>query len=320
MNKFITLLLLVFTLTSCRDEDKIADEIAAIPVDEVTIERFDRKFFESKPDYLPQLKAEYPYLFPADEADSVWVNMLQNADLRRLYKAVQEQYKDVNRLESDLEDLFRYIKYYYPDFKQPIVVALVSDDLQTKAIYADELLLLPLSLYLGKKHQLYEGLPQYQILTYDKSQILPDVVTSFSSAKIPPPLNRTLLAQMVYYGKVLYMMDVLLPDTNEADKIAYTPEQVEWSHANEVEVWRYFVEKKLLYDANPKLSARFIKPAPFSKFYHAIDNETPGRIGQWMGWQIVRAYMKNNKDVTLQELMAADAKTIFENSKYKPKK
>ena len=42
---------------------------------------------------------------------------------------------------------------------------------------------------------------------------------------------------------------------------------------------------------------RFIKPLLFSKFYLEIDNQT-GRVGQWLGWQIVRSYMENHEDVT----------------------
>ena len=78
--------------------------------------------------------------------------------------------------------------------------------------------------------------------------------------------------------------------------------------------------KKLSYDGDSKLPPRFIYPAPFSKFYLELDNESPGRIGQWIGWQIVRSYAEHNKDVTLQQILAMDAKTLFDNSKYKPKK
>ena len=84
-------------------------------------------------------------------------------------------------------------------------------------------------------------------------------------------------------------------------------------------MWRYFIEKKLLYDTDQKLIPRFINPAPFSKFYLEIDNESPGRVGSWIGWQIVRSFMENN-EVSLEQLLQMDAKEIFERSKYKPKK
>jgi uncharacterized protein YjaZ len=84
-------------------------------------------------------------------------------------------------------------------------------------------------------------------------------------------------------------------------------------------MWRYFIEKELLYSDDQKLIPRFINMAPFSKFYLEIDNDTPGRVGAWIGWQIVRSYMENNK-VSLQQLLNSNAKEIFEKSKYKPKK
>jgi uncharacterized protein YjaZ len=75
----------------------------------------------------------------------------------------------------------------------------------------------------------------------------------------------------------------------------------------------------MLYDTDATLARRFIYPAPFSKFYLEFDNETPGRVGAWIGWQIVRSYMKNNT-VPLQQLLAMDARELFELSRYKPKK
>ena len=88
---------------------------------------------------------------------------------------------------------------------------------------------------------------------------------------------------------------------------------------HEEQIWMYFIEKNLLFDTNSKLSQRFIDNAPFSKFYTAEDKATPGRIGVWLGWQIVTSYMQHN-DVSLQELLKKDSEEIFNKSKYKPKK
>ena len=137
--------------------------------------------------------------------------------------------------------------------------------------------------------------------------------------KIPPPKDKTLLAEMIYAGKELYLKDLILPKYTDSDKIGYTPEQIKWSEENEGYMWRYFLEDQLLYSTDSKLSNRFINPAPFSKFYLEIDNESPGRVGAWIGWQIVRSYMKNN-EVSLDQLLQMDATEIFNQSKYKPKK
>ncbi|WP_162845337.1 gliding motility lipoprotein GldB [Flavobacterium arcticum] len=322
MKKFVLIVAALVIAVSCKEEDKKESEIAAIPIEKVTIDRFEKKFFGGTPDDLPQLKSEYPYFFPEGNEDAVWLEMMRDTFQLELYNEVQRKFPTVNGLEKDFEELFKHIKYYYPNFESPKVITLVSDDLQTKAIYAQGFVLIPLSLYLGADNSLYdyEELPRYKVLQFTPSQILPDVATSFVSGKIAPPRDRTLLALMVYYGKELYMQDLLLPGITDADKIGYTPEHLQWAQENESEMWRYFVDKNLLYDTDSKLAPRFINPAPFSKFYLELDNESPGRLGRWLGWQIVRAYAENNKNVTLQELLAMDAKTIFENSKYKPKK
>ncbi|NNL15892.1 MAG: gliding motility lipoprotein GldB, partial [Flavobacteriaceae bacterium] len=105
----------------------------------------------------------------------------------------------------------------------------------------------------------------------------------------------------------------------DASKIGYTQSQLEWAQANEAEIWRYFVEKELLFSTDQDLISRFINPAPFSKFYLELDSESPGRIGQYIGWKIVRAYMKNN-DISLRKMLITNPADIYNNSKFKPQK
>ena len=191
-------------------------------------------------------------------------------------------------------------------------------DYNSKVIYADSLVIVSLELYLGKDHKFYQ-FPEYIKQSFETKQIMPDAVASFASRKIAKVTDKSLLSQMIYFGKELYLKDLLLPEYSDDEKIGYTEEQLLWCQENESYMWRYFIEREMLYDDDAKLKARFVSPAPFSKFYLEIDNETPGRVGAWVGWQIVRSYMKNN-DVTLDEMLQLSGKEIFEKSKYKPKK
>lgn len=320
MKKYLLLAAIALTVLSCKKENAAEEKIAAVKVQEVKIERFDKLFFESKPEDLPMLKERFADFFPAETPDDVWIARMQEPFLRELYNEAQKKYPDVKALEGDFEDLFKHIKFYYPEFKDPRVVTLINDDETTKAFYSKDMVIVPLSVYLGKDSKLYEGLAQYLRQGFEPTQILPDVVTSFSETKIPYPGDRTLLSQMVYFGKQLHMKDLLIPDATDAAKIGYSEEQMQWAKENEQDMWRYFIDNKLLYDSDSKLGPRFINPAPFSKFYLEIDNESPGRLGQWVGWQIVRAFAENNPKVTLHELLKMEAKEIFEKSKYKPKK
>jgi hypothetical protein len=75
----------------------------------------------------------------------------------------------------------------------------------------------------------------------------------------------------------------------------YTQKQYEWATGNEANIWNYFVESNLIFGDDPRLGERFISPGPFSKFYTEIDNESSPQIGIFTGWQICKAYLKENQ-------------------------
>lgn len=312
--------LVAISLFSCKEESKVEEAVAKIPI-EFKVERFDRIFWTSKPEDLQKVKAQYPYFFPSHIPDSTLINKLKDPLLKELYSEVQMQYPELGKIETDLEKLFAHVQYYFPKYKTPRVITLINEvDTDGRVFYTDTLALISLDCYLGKDHRFYVDFPEFKKPEMERNQILPNLVTSFCYGKIASPTDRTLLSAMIYYGKELYMKDKLIPEYSDADKIGYTDMQIKFCQENEYYMWSNLVENKLLFDSNPKNELRFIKPAPFSRFYIEIDNQTPGRVGQWLGWQIVRSYMENNDDVTLEQLLAMDAKTIFDNSKYKPKK
>lgn len=305
-------------LISCNKQSKVEKAVEEIPV-ELKVERFDKLFFETPPKDLYKIKAAFPFFFPPGNVDSVWTNKMKNPVWRELYTEVQKKYADFEPVHKELETLFKHIKYYFPETKIPKVITVISEmDYNNKVIYTDSLVIISLELYLGKEHKFYQ-FPKYLKQNFEEKQIMPDVVSSFSIKKIAPVIDKNLLSQMIYFGKQLYLKDLLLPDYTDADKMGYTPEQIKWCQENESYMWRYFLEREMLYSDDQKLNNRFINPAPFSKFYLEIDNESPGRVGAWIGWQMVRSYMKNS-EVPLQDMLKMNAKEIFEKSKYKPKK
>ncbi|WP_112113316.1 gliding motility lipoprotein GldB [Flavobacterium aciduliphilum] len=320
MRKFMCIAIIGFLFFSCDKKSKIEKEVEKIPVT-MRLHRFEQAFFESTPENLYKVKAEYPEFFPKETPDNVWVEKLQNPQWRELYLEVEKKYKDFSRQQTEIEDLFKHIKYYFPSVITPQIYTAIGEmDYLNKTIYAHDKLIIALELYLGKDHKFYKNeFPEYLRQNFDEHQLLPDIVSSFAYGVIPSPRNKDLLNLMITSGKELYLKDVLLPNCTDADRIGYTPEQIKFCQDNESYIWEYFVSNKMLYSTDSKLPNRFINLAPFSKFYLEIDNETPGRIGQWVGWQIVRAFMQNN-DVSVKELLKMDPNTLFEKSKYKPKK
>ncbi|NMH27515.1 gliding motility lipoprotein GldB [Flavobacterium silvaticum] len=319
MRKLLIPFFIILTVASCDKKSKVEKEVEEIPV-KMEVHRFDKDFYEAKPADLQDLKMEYPFFFRGNEPDSVWTNKMQNPLWREVFTEVEKKFGNFSKQESELEDLFKHLKYYFPRTKTPVTYTIIGQmDYNNKVFYAQDTLILSLELYLGKDHKFYvNDFPDYQRRGFDEKQLLPDVVSAFANTKIPPAEN-DFLSQMIRAGKELYMKDVLTPETSDEDKINYSPEQLAWSKANEYEIWRNFLENNLLYSTDQKLAQRFLMPAPFSKFYLEIDNESPGRIGEFIGWQIVRSYMENNK-TNLQQLLLLDSKQLFEQSRYKPQK
>ena len=104
--KQLLFILIAVSLFSCKEESKIEEAVAQIPV-EFKVERFDQVFYGSKPEELQQIKAKYPFFFPAGNPDSVWVNKLKNPLLKELYREVQSKYPTLGKVESDMEKLQR---------------------------------------------------------------------------------------------------------------------------------------------------------------------------------------------------------------------
>ncbi|MEO2053600.1 MAG: gliding motility lipoprotein GldB [Allomuricauda sp.] len=308
--------LLVF---SCKEEDKVEAEIAKIPL-ELKIARFDREFAEADATDISDLKSKYPYLFPTQFPDSIWVAKLTDTIQMELSSEVEKEFGSFTKETDALESLFQHIKYYFPQFPVPKVVTLTSDvRYEDRIILTDTLLLIGLDNYLGEDHHFYEGIQRYIAAGLDKKFMASDVASAFSKRVVPMPRNRTFLARMIYYGKELYLKDRLLPNDTDAQKMGYSDAEMDWAMVNEEQIWKYFVERELLYSTDSQLDRKFLDPAPFSKFGLELDNESPPRLGRYMGWQIVRAFMDKNP-VPLKQLLDMPADEILKQSNYKPRK
>ena len=317
--KYNILFLSICLLFSCVKEDKLAVDVSDIDAN-VDVKRFDKAFYTSPTSELNRLKNEYPLLFPEPTPDSIWVAKMQDKDEQELFEETQKLYKNFDAQQEDLALLFKHVKYYFKGFKEPTVVTLLTNvNYEKKVIYADSLLLVSLDVFLGADSPIYADFPEYIKRNFTDEHIVISVASEFARREIPRTNDRTFIARIIQQGKALYALDAFVPKVNDALKIGYTEAQIEWAMLNDVDICKYFIENDYLFSTDPELSRRFIEDAPFSKFFLANDNESPGKIGAWFGWQIVRAYMQNN-EVSLQEMLRTDNAVIFKKSKYKPTK
>lgn len=320
MKKVILLLFLLTVVVSCKNENQLEQEIEKIPMN-IKIERFDELFSHVNDKNLPKLKRDYPFMFSKKYTDSFWIARTQDTLQIKLLEEVAKVFPNIDGQQNEINSLFQHIKYYFSEFTPPRIITTTSFvDYRNKIILTDTIALISIDTYLGSDHEFYQGIQKYIREDFNKSNMVVDLATEYAKKYIYQGQNKTLLDEMIYFGKQLCFLDKVIPFKTEAERIGYTNEQLDWAHVNESYIWRYFVERELLFSTDSKLPGRFINPAPFTKFYlEEIDSQSPGRLGQYIGWQIVKAYMKNN-EVSLKDMLIASPEYIFNNSKFKPSK
>lgn len=316
---FVAFLAVFFLAAACSDSPKIDPEVEAINV-QAQVERFDLEFANATADQIPALKEKYPSLFPSQYPDSFWVEKQADTLMQELSAEVKAKFPDFLDYQQDLTLLFKHSKFYFPSFEPPVVYTVVSEvNYRDPVLARGPEMIIGLDNYLGSDHPFYQGIPLYISTNMKPQQLLPDVSHIIAKNYVPPARDRSFLGQMIYHGKLLYLKSLLLPLESEENIIGYSTAQMQWAKENEVDIWRYFIEKEVLYSTQPKLLNQFINPAPFSKFYLEIDGESPGRIGQYMGWQMVKAFAENTGS-SLSEILTTPADILYQQSKYKPKK
>ncbi len=239
--------------------------------------------------------------------------------LDSLYQEVDKVYGDPSNLENELADMFARVKHYYPSFHQPTVKGFVSAFGGYDLIQTEKMILIGLDYFLGPQPRYYDNnFPSYILKYYTKDQLPVKISMSTSSQfnKFDREDN-TVLAHMIYYGKAFYFTKQMLPCIHDSIITEYSPQEFKLLNDDPAFVWQHFVSNKLFYNTDRAAIQKYIDDRPKT---FEIGENSPGRVGRWLGYELVKSYMKENPDVTLQELMVeTDAKKIFNESHYHPK-
>lgn len=317
---FIHFILLFLVNQGCGDVNIEENKINSINI-EISLERFDQKFDSLSESNIFDLKNKYSFLFPENYSNSFWLKKSSDTIYDILKTSVNERFNEIIEVEEEISHLYKHLKNEFPKIRVPRIISVINNvDYQNKVILADSLLIISIDSYLGFDNYLYKGIPLYIRKNLDAKYLTSDITEKYANELIENPLNRNFLSKIIFYGKKIYFKDIILPHENDQIKIGYTNDEYKWANENELFIWQYIIEKQLLYSNNETLEARFLYPAPFSKFYLEIDNDSPGRIGQWVGWQIVKSYAKRYPEIGLEEILKLSAEELFIKSKYKPRK
>lgn len=229
------------------------------------------------------------------------MSFVSDSIVNLLWTDVQSEFADLAVEETALSSAFGIWKTLFPAQPVPAVYAHVSGFNQS-VIVADSLISISLDKYLGKNYNRYTGLfYDYQRDQMVRDRIPFDVMKVMLYTSFPEqPQKGTLLENIIYEGKILYAMSKLFPQATAEQIMGYTQAQSNWCKNNESKIWERMTTAQHLFSTEGLLSSKYINPAPYTA---PLLPESPGRVGQWMGWQLVKSYMKRHKDVSVKQLL-----------------
>ncbi len=245
------------------------------------------------------------------------------SDLRNLdlWDSVRAVWPDNERLRRDLEGAFRHYRYYFPLREVPEIITCITA-FSNSIIVDDSLLMISLDRYLGAGSVYYPslGIYNYQARRMTPEYAAPDAVYAWAATEWDYNSagygTKTLLNTMLHEAKLVYFTRRMMPSLPDTLLFGFTGRQLQFCRDREQMIWEYLVGKDLLFSSDAFLIRKFTGEAPFTSYF---TEESPGRAVVWTGFRIIERFMNNNRDVTMEELMAmTDFQALLAGARYNP--
>ena len=339
--RFILVSLAIAAIISCGHKNNRPD-VSHIQMN-VKINRFDKDFFsldtnnikgsvnklyQLYPSFLPryfEFFSPINFIIQQQEKSGERAVLEYYRNIKPLFESTQEKFRDVSFIKKGLDKNLRYIAYYYPSFKAPAVITTVESLNPENAqeiygtLYFNDTLVISLQMFLGKDFTAYDPTQYFDYLRrrFEPQYIVPNSIRSIITSSIYPDTSQSasLIEQMIDKGKQWYLMENFLPDTEDSVITGFTKKQLAWCKENEGNIWG-FISQNDIYTQDVDIIQNYIGEAPFTQ---GMPEVSPGNIGQWIGWQIVKKFASKHPDYPLTKVVSTPARTLFQESGYKPK-
>lgn len=334
MKKPVLAFLLAVVLLSCKQQGRKLPDVSGVTVN-LTTHRFEKDFFAI--DTL-QLNASLDALnrkYPGFTQDFLFNILGTTPDLaprdvtaflrsyQTIYAGNEALFGNLQSISHQVKQGFRYVHYYFPEYRLPEkLITFIGPIDSYGCILTQDAIAVGLQLFLGKDHPIYASeqgqamYPAFVSRRFDKAYIpvnvLRNIIDDMYPAQNP---GKPLVEQMVESGKKLYLLDQFLPELPDTLKTGYSKAQLEACYKNERNIWSMFIQNELLYKSDPQVTRDYMVDGPLTQL---LGEGSPGNIGQFTGWQVVKKWMEKNKQASLKDLMQKDPGQLFTESKYKP--
>jgi len=344
--KIIACIIFATTFFSCHSFHHNNPDISTVSIS-LQLQRFDQDFFSIDTNHIEKsiisLQKKYPTFFNDFCNNILGIGVYKNDTVQHtaikhfiqsyapVKTAVDKSFKDIQPIQKQIEEGFKYIKYYFPRYTLPTKVITFTGPLDAyfqgsldgySDVLTQDAIAIGLQLHLGKDYSLYTSkigqalYPSYISRRFEPAYIAVNSIKNVIDDMYPDnTIGKPLIDQMVDRGKRLYILNMLLPQTADSLKIGYTQTQLNDCYTNESMIWSLFVQNDLLYTIEPNIIKNYIGNSPNTQ---VLGDASPGNIGLFVGWQIVCKYMQSN-NISLDSLLKMPNRTVFEQSHYKPR-
>lgn len=242
--------------------------------------------------------------------------------IMRINELVEETFPNSDAISNKVKGVYQHFKYYYPEVTMPPTFTYVSgiNFDNGPVMISPEAVMISLDFYLSNKDLVYDkvGMPRYVSRRCQPASLTKDLAEAMYYSYVFMDVKaKNVLKEMIDRGKKYYFIEAMDPTLNDSVLLGYSSQQMEWVQDNEGQIWATIVGNNMLYANGFEQYRVLFNDGPFTA---AFSENAPARLGDFVGLQIVRAFMSNNDESLQSLLQMTDYQDILQRSQYKPRK
>lgn len=323
--------LLSFALISCKNDPLNIDasgeqvELNFVNMDSTFVKADSMSFIKSHEDWKKSITEIYNYELgyclhlPEVSGAETYQRVklfVNDSYVVELEKEIEKTFpsKELGLVSSEVKEGFKRLKYHFPDQQLPKSVVYMNTLYASNVFCTEKEIGVGLERYLGADSKSIKALPEHEFYSWikdamDKKFLTRDVFAGWVSTHFMEEPKGTLIEQMIYWGKIIYITEAALPNIDKNLIMRYEPEDLVWAKDNELAFWEYLVNEKLLFKTEELNIINMLKEGPFTP---GLPEKGPDRLGQYLGWQMVKQYVEG-KGIPLKDLIDTPYNDILQN-------
>ena len=337
MRIFIWISVLWCILTGCNQSTNEPD-VSRIKV-QLTTQRFEQDFFSLDTLQfkagLEKLLGKYPgfgqnFISTILNTDPSWsadtaLDYIKSfkTTYQPVYDTSQKVFADFTPYENLVKKSMQYVSYYFPKYPLPKKIITYIGPMDGYGDILDvDAFAVGLHQHLGSNYTMYKSeMVRITYPDYLSNQFTPDYIAVNCMKNVvldmfPEKLeDKTLVIQMVEKGKRIFLLKKFVPFAEDHQVIGYTKKQYSDCIEREAMIWNLFIQNDILQSIDNSTIKNYIGESPKTA---ELGEASPGNIGSFCGWQIVKKFMDKFPGTSLESLMSTDPEIIFQKTKYKP--